>query len=184
MTQEKQPILRSLLEMDSYLSLSASEREEIVSENRTDLDRNLNSMSRCLKQCRESWPFYYFYKKPASVRHDRIVDRNGDFFQSNGKMAIKKKIRGVDWRALYAGDIFHSLIDAPSSRSIGILLSGYMLLVVLFAIPYYHISKTYGCDMGIDSYQESFSFSLETMATIGESYVFILYNSTDSVLLY
>ena len=130
------------------------------------------------QKCKRNWPLKYIIGQPKATKfHGRIVDRDGNFCQSNGKMAIKKKIRGEDWRALYAGDLFHSLIDAPSYRSIGILLTGYMLLVILFSIPYYHISKTYGCDMGIDSYQESFAFSLETMATIGYGTQDIFFNN-------
>lgn len=175
MTEEKLPIRKSVL--DSYLSTSTSDSSE--SETIMNQEGQLITMFGWLSQkCKRNWPFKYIIGKPKATKfHSRIVDRDGNFCQSNGKMAIKKKIRGEDWRALYAGDLFHSLIDAPSYRSIGILLTGYMLLVILFSIPYYHISKTYGCDMGIDSYQESFAFSLETMATIGYGTQDIFFNN-------
>lgn len=168
MAEESKPILRSLLDVESYLATSASEKSATIISDGSNYDQRATVMSYFHKQFKKSWIRRLFVKGNILPKHhERIVDRNGDFHQSNGKMAIKKKIRGEDWRALYAGDLFHSLIDAPSSRSIGILLSGYLFLVVLFSVPYYYISKEYGCDMGIDTYQESFAFSLETMATIG-----------------
>jgi Inward rectifier potassium channel transmembrane domain/Inward rectifier potassium channel C-terminal domain len=168
MAEESKPILRSLLDVESYLATSASEKSATIISDGSNYDQRATVLSYFHKQFKKSWIRRLCVKGNILPKHhDRIVDRNGDFHQSNGKMAIKKKIRGEDWRALYAGDLFHSLIDAPSSRSIGILLSGYLFLVVLFSVPYYYISKEYGCDMGIDTYQESFAFSLETMATIG-----------------
>lgn len=168
MAEESKPILRSLLDVESYLATSASEKSATIISDGSNYDQRATVMSYFHKQFKKSWIRRLFVKGNILPKHhERIVDRNGDFHQSNGKMAIKKKIRGEDWRALYAGDLFHSLIDAPSSRSIGILLSGYLFLVILFSVPYYYISKEYGCDMGIDTYQESFAFSLETMATIG-----------------
>jgi potassium inwardly-rectifying channel subfamily J len=164
---EKKPILKSLLDMDSYLTTSADSAEAVVIDQNFE-DRSHTPLSDPFRKFKENWPFKYFVKKTkVPTYNSRIVDRDCKFHQSNGKLAIKKKIGGEDWRALYSGDLFHSLLDAPSARSIGILLTGYMLLVVLFSIPYYHISRTYGCDLGIDSYQEAFAFSLETMATIG-----------------
>ena len=118
-----------------------------------------------------------------NVHYNRIIDRNGKFFQSCGRMAIKKKIRSEDWHALYAGDLFHALVDAPTARTLLILLSSYFFLVVAFSIPYYLISKIYGCDMGIDTYQEAFAFSLETMATIGYGTQDIFFNNCWAPLL-
>ena len=112
-----------------------------------------------------------------NIHYNRIIDRNGKFFQSNGRMAIKKKIRSEDWHALYAGDLFHALVDAPTARTLLILLSSYFFLVIAFSIPYYLISKIDGCDMGIDTYQEAFAFSLETMATIGYGTQDIFFNN-------
>ena len=182
MREETRPILKSLL--DTYLSTNTGDGSETIVSEGTNDEPGLSIFAWISRKLRTNWPFRYFLKKPLSPKfHSRIVDRGGNFFQSNGKMAIKKKIRGEDWRALYAGDLFHSLIDAPSHRSIGILLTGYMLLVILFSIPYYHISKTYGCDMGIDSYQESFAFSLETMATIGYGTQDIFFNNCWSPII-
>ena len=183
MTDEKRPLRKSML--DSYLSTSTSDSTETETVMGYGSEgQRMTIFGWFAQKCKRNWPFKYLIAERKKVKfHSRIVDRDGDFCQSNGKMAIKKKIRGEDWRALYAGDLFHSLIDAPSYRSIGILLTGYMLLVVLFSIPYYHISKTYGCDMGIDSYQESFAFSLETMATIGYGTQDIFFNNCWSPIL-
>ena len=56
----------------------------------------------------------------------RLVDRDGHFRQSLGRLSIRKKIRRRDWRTLYAYDLFHSLVDAPTNRTIGILLGIYV----------------------------------------------------------
>lgn len=156
------------MDVDSYLATSASEKSATIINDGSNYDQSATITSWLYKKYQRSSMFMCFRRGPPVIKHfQRVVDRNGDFYQSNGKMAIKKKIRAEDWRALYAGDLFHSLVDAPSMRSIGILLSGYMFLVILFSLPYYYISLNYGCDLGIDTYQESFAFSLETMATIG-----------------
>jgi hypothetical protein len=97
----------------------------------------------------------------------RMVDRDGDFHQSRGKISIRKKIRRKDWRSLYGYDVFHSLVNAPTLRTIGILLGGYFVIIIVFSIFYYLISRIYGCNMGIESYEEAFLFSLESMATVG-----------------
>lgn len=114
-----------------------------------------------------SWkPFAWLYhNKPPQQR--RLVDRSANFHQSNGKFFIRKRIKIVDRRTLYAGDWFHSLVNSPTPRLILILLMIYMLITFLFAIPYFLISKCYGCNMGISNFREAFVFSLETIATIG-----------------
>ena len=178
MSDESRPILKSLLDLDSYLSTTASEKAGTILSDGSNHDQGATVVSWLKKKYKDNWIRKCWNRRnPARKFHERIIDRNGDFHQSNGKMAIKKKIRSEDWRALYAGDLFHSLIDSPSSRSIGILLSGYILLVFIFSLPYYYISQTYGCDMGIDTYQESFAFSLETMATIGYGTQDIFFNN-------
>lgn len=97
----------------------------------------------------------------------RLIERGGDFHQSTGKIGLRKKIKQRYFRALYGMDLFHSLIDAPTPRILAILLGGYMLIIVFFALLYYIISKTMDCNMGIVHFLDGFAFSLETMATIG-----------------
>jgi hypothetical protein len=106
-------------------------------------------------------------KRANSSSQFRMVDRDGDFHQSRGKISIRKKIRRSDWRNLYGYDIFHSLVNAPTLRTISVLLLAYFLVVLLFASQYYYISTVYGCHMGIKTFMEAFLFSLETMATVG-----------------
>lgn len=98
---------------------------------------------------------------------NRMVDRDGDFYQSRGKISVRKRIRRKDWRSLYGYDMFHSLVNAPTMRTVGILLSLYFFLVVIFSIAYYIIARLYGCNLGIENYGEAFLFSLETMSTVG-----------------
>lgn len=73
-------------------------------------------------------------------------------------------------------DLFHSLVDAPTSRIIAILMGGYMTIVVMFAIVYYIISLTMDCNLDITNIIHAFAFSLETMATIGYSTKDIFFN--------
>jgi hypothetical protein len=98
---------------------------------------------------------------------NRMVDRDGDFHQSRGKISVRKRIKRKDWRSLYGYDMFHSLVNAPTLRTVSILLFLYFFLVVIFGIAYYIIARLYGCNLGIENCQEAFLFSLETMATVG-----------------
>ena len=99
----------------------------------------------------------------------RLIERGGDFHQSTGKIALRKKIKRRYFRALYGMDLFHSLVDAPTTRIIAILMGTYMSLVVSFAVVYYLISITWGCNLDITNFAAACFFSLETMATIGYS---------------
>lgn len=98
----------------------------------------------------------------------RLLDRDGDFHQSLGRLAIRKKIRRRDWRALYAYDLFHSLVDAPTHRLIVILFVLYVSLVIFFSVVYLGVSLSWPmCNMGLATLTDAFYFSLETTATIG-----------------
>lgn len=59
-----------------------------------------------------------------SITTSRLIDRGGVFFQSTGKVSLRKKIRRREWRTLYGGDWFHSLVDAPTVRIVSILFFG------------------------------------------------------------
>jgi hypothetical protein len=97
----------------------------------------------------------------------RIVDRGGPFHQSRGRMNIRKLIKQRDLTLLYADDLFHTLVDAPTSRSIFILLITYILIILFYTVIYYFISEVFNCNMSISNFTEAYFFSLETMATIG-----------------
>ena len=58
------------------------------------------------------------------ITTNRLIDRGGVFFQSTGKVSLRKKIRRREWRTLYGGDWFHSLVDAPTHRIVTILFIG------------------------------------------------------------
>ena len=68
-------------------------------------------------------PFYSFESCSSTnpIVTTRIFDRDGVFFQSTGKVALRKKISRRDWRSLYSVDWFHSLVDAPTARIVAIL---------------------------------------------------------------
>jgi len=109
------------------------------------------------------------FKSLSDHKIRRFVDRDGDFHQSRGKISTRKKIGRTAWQTFYGYDLFHSLVNAPTWRTISVLLLGYLLVIIVFSIPYFLISKFYGCNMGIRFYMEAFLFSLETMATVGYS---------------
>ncbi len=97
----------------------------------------------------------------------RIVDRDGYYKQSKGKVVIQRKIPRGDFIALYSRDWFHSLLDAPTSRIVLLLTINYLIVTVIFAIFYYVVSIVYGCNMDIRNFHEAFVFSVETFATLG-----------------
>jgi hypothetical protein len=104
---------------------------------------------------------------PLNSFPGRIIDRDGAFCQSKGRLNIRKIIKQREFTLLYADDLFHSLVDAPTSRTIGILLSCYILIICLYTIIYYFISEVFNCNMDITNLVEAYFFSIETMATIG-----------------
>lgn len=111
------------------------------------------------------WPFQL--PKAKEYTHLRIFDRKGGFFQSHGKVNVRKLIERKDWRALYRLDWFHSLIDSPTPRIVMLLMIVYLAVILFFAVLYYFESKLLDCNLGIEVMVEAFVFSLETMATIG-----------------
>ena len=105
---------------------------------------------------------------PGVTGVSRLLDRDGDFHQSLGRLAIRKKIRRREWRALYAYDVFHSLVDAPTHRLIVILFVLYVSSVLFFSVVYLGLSLSWPmCNMGLATLTDAFYFSLETTATIG-----------------
>ena len=116
---------------------------------------------------RSRWSLSWCWGRPSQNYQRRLIDRNANFYQSNGQFFIRKRIKTIDRRALYTEDWFHSLVNLPTHRLILILLLIYMSLAFSFAIPYYIIAKVFSCNMGLNNFQEAFVFSLETMATIG-----------------
>eukprot|EP01038_Epipyxis_sp_PR26KG_P010781 gene10781-14476_t len=107
--------------------------------------------------------------KQQLERTERIFNRDFEFHQSQGKPTIRKRIGRVEWRFLYGTDWFHSLVDSPFHKILFVLMGTYLLIIVIFALLYRWISVLYKCDFSFDSYVKAFTFSLETMATIGYS---------------
>ena len=105
----------------------------------------------------------------ASFAKDRILTRDAAFHQTKGRMNIKKLIRQADWAQLYADDLFHSMIDAPTSRTLLLLIFAYLSIVFFYAVLYLFVGEVYGCNLEIYNFIEALFFSLETMATIGYS---------------
>ena len=103
----------------------------------------------------------------AHQHRHRLVDRQREFHQSNGSLHVRRRIQSSYWRSLYGSDMFHTIINAPTWRSVSLLLLAYFLVVVVFAAVFYCISVTYDCNLGLNSFADAFLFSLETMATVG-----------------
>jgi hypothetical protein len=64
-------------------------------------------------------------------------------------------------------DWFHSLVDAPTYRIVLVLMATYIFLILFFAILYYELYQTYGCQLELTTFNKAFIFSIETFATIG-----------------
>lgn len=109
-------------------------------------------------------------KSTIDRNYSRIIDRNDELFaQSGGKTYVAKRMKNVFRYSFYSMDWFHSLIDAPTSRIIFILMTGYLFLVFIFAFFFYEIYKhdEEGCHLETKTFLDAFLFSLETFATIG-----------------
>lgn len=97
----------------------------------------------------------------------RLVERDGDQFQSTGKFSIRKELPAWTKRALYISDAFHSFVDLPTHRIIVVVSALYVFLVVFFASLYYFIGTRWGCGLNIATFVDAMGFSVETMAAIG-----------------
>lgn len=158
---------------DGYKSIPDS--QEVPSGNRYNDDVHVSSMNLRSQQ----GGGFGDKRGVENIRYrgdKRLIERGGDFHQSTGKIGLRKKIKQRYFRALYGMDLFHSLIDAPTTRILTILLGGYMLIILLFASIYYVIGIKMDCHMNISHFLDAFAFSLETMATIGYSTEDIFFN--------
>jgi hypothetical protein len=105
--------------------------------------------------------------EPKDVPMKRIIDRDGTFYQSRGKVVIQRKINRSHFICLYSQDWFHSLLDTPTYRIVVLLMVNYLIIAVIFACPYYVISHFYDCHLDIKTFFQALIFSLETMSTVG-----------------
>lgn len=107
----------------------------------------------------------------------RIVKRNMPFKQSKQKISVVNKSLVSSWmlhRVLYS-DWYHVFLRQPTLLSICFLLSGWTVLVSLFALIYQRIDRNFsdiGCGLGKPgepiSFHGAFAFSLETTTTVGK----------------
>lgn len=107
----------------------------------------------------------------------RIVKRNMPFKQSKQTISVVNKSLISSWmlhRVLYS-DWYHVFLRQPTLLSICFLLSGWTILVSLFALVYQKIDRDHsdiGCGLGKPgepiSYHGAFAFSLETTTTVGK----------------
>ncbi|KAI9911441.1 hypothetical protein PsorP6_009765 [Peronosclerospora sorghi] len=102
----------------------------------------------------------------SSSEQFRFLDRRGRFHQSLGHFNIDRK--GGEWRHLYWNDPFHTLLHTRTSRILGGVSIVYFLIILCFALAYFHLSRRHpACHVGLSSLVDAYMFSLETIMTIG-----------------
>ena len=98
----------------------------------------------------------------------RMLDRSRPFCQSSGVWNIKRRIGYSDWSSLYSLDFFHTLVHLSTIKLLLITLITYVILIFLFALPYWLIDINYPtCNMDTNTLFEAYFFSMESMSSIG-----------------
>lgn len=85
----------------------------------------------------------------------------------DGKGRLNVETRGLPKTFLYWGDLFHTLVNMPSPRFVGILLLNYFVLFVGFGVPYYYDAYNNNCIPGVVTFDHALWFSVQTSMTIG-----------------
>lgn len=83
------------------------------------------------------------------------------------KGRLNVETRGLPKTFLYWGDLFHTLVNMPTPRFIGILLLNYFLLFFGFGVPYYYDAYNNACIPGVVTFDHALWFSVQTSMTIG-----------------
>eukprot|EP01102_Stenamoeba_stenopodia_P007786 TRINITY_DN2195_c0_g1_i1.p1 TRINITY_DN2195_c0_g1~~TRINITY_DN2195_c0_g1_i1.p1 ORF type:complete len:427 (+),score=81.70 TRINITY_DN2195_c0_g1_i1:129-1283(+) len=98
--------------------------------------------------------------KVGFSRNERVVSRK------DGHFNLKRKNYS---RKLYLGDPFHTLINCSWARLLLLFFSIYVMMFSLFASIYYGLFEYHNkdCVANLNSFVDSFAFSVQTMMTIG-----------------
>lgn len=83
------------------------------------------------------------------------------------KGRLNVETRGLPKTFLYWGDLFHTLVNMPTPRFVGILLLNYFFLFVGFGVPYYYDAYNNNCIPGVFTFDHALWFSVQTSMTIG-----------------
>ncbi|KAG0566228.1 hypothetical protein KC19_7G047600 [Ceratodon purpureus] len=83
------------------------------------------------------------------------------------KGRLNVETRGLPKTFLYWGDLFHTLVNMPTPRFLGILVLNYFLLFFGFAVPYYYDAYNNNCIPGVVTFDHALWFSVQTSMTIG-----------------
>ena len=83
------------------------------------------------------------------------------------KGRLNVETRGLPKTFLYWGDLFHTLVNMPTPRFLGILLLNYFVLFVGFGVPYYYDAYNNNCIPGVVTFDHALWFSVQTSMTIG-----------------
>ena len=92
----------------------------------------------------------------------RLLDRKAPFHQSRGVWNIRRSNKVAE---LYFADVFHTIIDLPTYKSILIFFALYIFWIFVFAWLYYAVSDP--CELDIVTFRSAWYFSVETIMTIG-----------------
>ena len=111
----------------------------------------------------------------STVFLPRLVERDLSYNQSRNRVAVKNSNhRNLGIYRLLVLDWFHVFLRIPVWVSITLLLAIWTLVIVLFALLYVKIDKTWleeDCGLGEPNlpiaFGTSFAFSLETCTTVG-----------------
>lgn len=94
-------------------------------------------------------------QKPPSMP---LVDERGE---------LNIELHGFPKLKVYAGDLFHTLVNVPNTRFYLVLVGTYGLLFSIFAIGYYYEARNSNCIPGVFTYLHALWFSVQTAMTIG-----------------
>lgn len=101
----------------------------------------------------------------------RIMDRDGNFGQSNGHWhlgtaALREEEKEEEVEDLFAMDWYHTFLDTKFSSQMMIFVIAYISCFVFFAVVFLLIEKP--CGLALEgSFRRAFLLSVESMMTVG-----------------
>ena len=92
----------------------------------------------------------------------RLLDRKAAFHQSRGVWNVSRVNKSKE---LYFADLFHTIIDLPTYKSVLLFFALYLFWIFVFAWLYFAVSDS--CELEINTFRSAWYFSVETIMTIG-----------------
>eukprot|EP01147_Barroeca_monosierra_P002434 gene2434-5374_t len=106
-----------------------------------------------------------FQSCPGSIPRIRLLNRRGNFEQSDGKFNMSRLFPNVTVASLHIHDWFHTLLSWSTPGILFFLCSLYTTTVLVWASFYYAVTDQ--CGLEISQYGDAVMLSIETQATIG-----------------